>query len=109
MEEEKRIVPEDVEKVDLEDLEDVAGGTTYIYTCYKDWIHIVRDRIYYACNNRYVKPYCPKCGQLLKPVMCVQLSEEELHAAHERNHIMCHYCRYEGSENDWVFSPKNHR
>jgi hypothetical protein len=109
MEEKKRIVPEGVEEVDSEDLEDVAGGANYPRQCYRDWIHLVRDRIYFACNNRYVKPCCPKCGEVLKVRTSVQLSEEELHAAHERNHIMCPKCRWEGSDNDWVFSPKNHR
>ena len=69
----------------------------------------MNNRIYFAYNRRNVKPYCPKCGELLKLRMIIELSDEELHAAHERNHIMCHSCHFEGTDDGWVFSPNNHR
>ena len=90
-------------------LESAAGGFGYPDECYKSYYYLMNNRIYFACNKLNVKPYCPKCGALLKLLVKSQMSEEELHAAHERNHIMCHTCHFEGTDNDWVFSPNNHR
>jgi hypothetical protein len=99
----------EIEALSDDSLEKASGGFGYPEVCYKSYMHLVRDRIYFACvQRRSVKPYCPKCGELLKPLVIIQMDDEELHAAHERNHVMCHYCRFEGTDDDWVFSPNNH-
>ena len=98
-----------LETVADEHLERVAGGFGYPEECYRSYINLLDKRIFYACNRLNVKPYCPKCGEPLKVLVLIQMKDEELIAAHERNHIMCHSCHFEGTDDDWVFSPNNHR
>ena len=89
-------------------LEEVTGGTSYPSTCHKSYLALV-NKIYFGCNNLNVKPYCPSCANPLKVLTTIQMSEDELHAAHERGRVKCHECGYEGTAEDWTFSPNNHK
>ena len=89
-------------------LDSVAGGFGYPEVCYESYMHLFRDRVLFACNRLGVQPYCPQCGEPLKRLVKSQMNDEELRAAHERNHIMCHYCHFEGTDDDWVYSSNNH-
>ena len=45
---------DEIEALNDDSLEKASGGFGYPEVCYKSYMHLVRDRIYFACVQRAV-------------------------------------------------------